>query len=151
VSGRVQQFHINGQPHDTLKVPPFGIVKGEQWRMYSEPSKSYPIPLLIERKRDKGGEFGVFLLEPEQIVEYFNPQRSPTKTLNPHYAPKHMQMFLDNGKPQEWDMVSGKPKRSKYEIADERPEVTNVLRRMMDELKSESVRRTAILEGRSQG
>ncbi len=148
VSGRVQQFCVQGQRNDTIKVPPFGILQGEQWRaLYATPTRAYPIPPLMERERNADKKFDSdYLLTVKQVLGYFegNKELYGTTTWNPHYAPRHMRMFLKNAKIQEYDHL-GVAKNDAYEIEEDRHDVSRLMRRWVDELEVEAKRRDKIL------
>jgi hypothetical protein len=145
VSGKVQRMIIMDQPHDTIPVQPFGVLKGAQWRMYSEEGSR--IPPYIERRRQKNGEYdSEYLLEEDQILGYFNPDRSlaGTGSLSPWFAPRHMEMFLNHAKLQTYDS-RGEPQRDPVEIEERRPNILRELRRQISELNKERERRFNIM------
>ena len=70
ISGVRQQMVLPNDPNGTLKLEPWGILKGEQWRSFSEPAPAWgDTPKFMARKRRPDGTFDpTYLLETQAIV-----------------------------------------------------------------------------------
>jgi len=70
ISGVRQQMVLPNDPNGTLKIEPWGILKGEQWRSFSEPAPAWgDTPKFMARKRRPDGTFDpTYLLETQAIV-----------------------------------------------------------------------------------
>jgi len=70
ISGVRQQMVLPNDPNGTLKIEPWGILKGEQWRSFSEPAPAWgDTPKFMMRKRRPDGTFDpTYLLEAPAIV-----------------------------------------------------------------------------------
>lgn len=71
VSGIRQQMVIPNDPSNTIKIEPWGILKGAQWRSFSEPSKAWGrTPKFIERIKNKDGNYDqTYLLTEKQAID----------------------------------------------------------------------------------
>lgn len=77
ISGKVQIMTVPDNPTGTMSVPPFGILRGAQWRMYSKEHRAWGRTApFMERAVKKDGEKYFYdkkyLLDEGQIIDQVN-------------------------------------------------------------------------------
>lgn len=97
ISGQVQAMTIQNDPMGTLHIEPWGILAGEQWRSFSEPSPAWGrFPKFVERRRRTDGTFDpVYLLDVDQVISEVELLRNcdPDQT-----SYERLDGFQENGK-----------------------------------------------------
>jgi hypothetical protein len=70
ISGVRQQMVLPNDPNNTIKIEPWGILRGAQWRSFSEPAPAWgSYPKFMERKRRADGAFDpAYLLQEQQVI-----------------------------------------------------------------------------------
>lgn len=132
ISGKVQQMS-QGYPHadKTSMVPPYGILRGAQWREYSEPARAWgDNPMFMERKQNKDGGFDkTYLLTPTQI----NLECGRIKSWR--WGPRRLKMLRKNGKKQEYDKI-GRSQIDVRDLYEDRAEVIKTIDNRLEELEA---------------
>lgn len=104
VSRKFMQICVAGQPMDTIRVPHFGVLRGEQWRHFCEPGRAWgDYPPFLERVRDSKGELDpTYLLTEEQVA------MSVARVKSWEYGIPLLQLYRRHGKIQKRDKT-GRP------------------------------------------
>lgn len=157
VSGKKLQ-HSFGWPQetDTMKVGPFGIVRGEQWRDKAEPAPAWGLyPPYVERKRMSNGNYDpVYLLTEDQvlrIVEGDKKSKDPAERepwiKSWKYGPERLELFEKIAKLQTFDNI-GRPQKAPEELMEDRPKVSQAIARLKNKLLADRKEEMAILTGK---
>jgi len=100
---------------ETIIVPPFGILKGEQHRDKSEPSKAWGIFPPFKERTDVDGKFDPeYLFTEKEVIE------EVTNITSPEMGRKRLHMWAAYGKVQSFD-DKGMPMKSQKELEEDRP------------------------------
>lgn len=156
-SGKKFQRSVANQPNDTVKIPPFGILTGAQWRDMAEPAKAWGNnPHFMERERNKDGKYDpVYLLSERQLLGYTKKTGEGDlqipglvqKIINPHHGPKKLKDMLDHGKIQTYDKAEHPVKRPE-ELMEDRQTVSVAINKKIRELETEKKVRDDIMTGK---
>jgi len=105
ISGTVQQMVIPNNPNATISVEPWGVLKGSQWRSFSEPAPAWGnTPRFLERKRNANGNFDpVYLLTEDQAVGEIKRLNNPDPGFT---AYKRLDGYEANGKIHKYDAAN---------------------------------------------
>lgn len=131
VSGQVQLMTVQNDAMHTVRVDPWGILRGSQWRSFSEPAPAWgSTPRFIERRKRVDGSFDpLYLLDEEQVISEVKRLRNcdPDQT-----AYERLDGFQENGKVKVFDKA-GRLQVGKY--AEDRPAVVTILSQQLTALK----------------
>lgn len=107
ISGAVQKMCIHNNPNGTVRVPSWDVLKGSQFRQYSEPAIAWgDTPKFMERKRLANGEYDpVYLLTEDQAIGLVTRLKNPDPGFG---AFDRLKGFELNGKVQKVDKI-GRP------------------------------------------
>lgn len=102
ISGVRQQMVLPNDPNGTIRVEPWGVLRGAQWRSFSEPAPAWgTTPRFMERKKHSDGTFDpTYLLEPQQVITEVTRIKNPDPGF---HAYKLLEGWEANAKVHEFD------------------------------------------------
>jgi len=139
VSGTVYQLCVPDQPNDTIKIAPFGVVRGSQWRDKAQPSKAWGrFPPFIERvpvKRGGRSNPDGWKYDPEYLLTEKQVIEQAELISSPEFGRKRLKMYMMYGKVQTFDK-EGYPEKDVKELAEDRPEAFKALSQKLQTLET---------------
>lgn len=131
ISGVRQQMVLPNDPNGTIRVEPWGVLKGAQWRSFSEPAPAWGgTPRFMERRKRADKSYDpVYLLEPQQIVDEVARIKNPDPGF---HAYKLLEGWEANAKVHEFDR-SGNMLRKDY--AEDRGPVLTAISKQLSALR----------------
>ena len=131
ISGVRQQMVLPNDPNGTIKIEPFGILRGAQWRSFSDPAPAWGhTPKFMERKRKADGEFDpVYLLDVSQVTTEIERIKNPDPGF---HAYRLLELWEANGKVHEIDKA-GRILQKEY--SEDRGPVLTAIAKKLSQLK----------------
>ena len=154
VSFKRQQITVPERPTETFIIEPFEVLKGEQWRVFAEPSKAWgSFPPFWQRPKGKDGEpvAGRYLLTEEQALKLVDLIKNPhfgTKTVR-STQPGVLDLMEKRGKVMRYDERTGQPMDNPDDLYEDRAPVLSAVGKRKRELLEEHGRRMRILTGKT--
>jgi len=102
ISGVRQQMVLPNDPNGTIRLEPWGVLRGSQWRSFSEPAPAWnDTPRFMERRKRADKSFDpTYLLEPEQVIGEVSRIKNPDPG---YHGYKLLEGWEANGKIHEFD------------------------------------------------